>query len=202
MTRLNANKRDDLKIQQRYWGANSVDIQDAISGRRAVREYLSEAVDEPTIRRLIDAAIQAPSAINQQPWVFAVVRDQRLLDRISEKSKVLALAAAPAHARSEPHLAMLDDPDFHIFYHAPVLILIFGHENGPWIVQDCAGGRKSHALCPRHGPGQLLDRIRPALSRNRGRQVAARSARGRGPGCAHHRGTSKARDPSRPPQVS
>ncbi len=111
-------------------------IEDAIIGRRAVREYLSEAVDEPTIRRLIDAAIQAPSAVNQQPWVFTVVRDQPLLDRISEKSK--ALAAAPGHARSEPHLATLDDPDFHIFYHAPALILISSDEGGPWAVQDCS----------------------------------------------------------------
>ncbi len=115
-----------------------MDIEDAIIGRRAVREYLSDGVDEPTIRRLIDAAIQAPSAINQQPWVFTVVRDQPLLDRISEKAKALALAAAPAPARSEPHLAMLDDPDFHIFYHAPTLILISADKAGPWIVEDCS----------------------------------------------------------------
>lgn len=115
-----------------------MDIQDAIAGRRAVREYLSDGVDEQNIRRLIDAAVQAPSAINQQPWVFTVVRDQPLLDRISEKAKTLALAAAPVHARSEPHLAMLDDPDFHIFYHAPALILIWADKSGPWIVEDCA----------------------------------------------------------------
>jgi nitroreductase len=58
-----------------------MDINVAISGRRSVREYTSQPVDEATIRRLIDAAVLAPSAVNQQPWSFTVVRDQALLDR-------------------------------------------------------------------------------------------------------------------------
>lgn len=45
-----------------------MDIKEAIFGRRAVREYTGEAIDRDTIRRLVDAAIHAPSAVNQQPW--------------------------------------------------------------------------------------------------------------------------------------
>ena len=47
-----------------------MDLKDAIYTRRAVREFTAEPVDEKTIRKLIDAAIQAPSAVNQQPWSF------------------------------------------------------------------------------------------------------------------------------------
>jgi hypothetical protein len=42
------------------WRNSAMDINEAISGRRSVREYDGEAVDEPTIRSLIDAAVRAP----------------------------------------------------------------------------------------------------------------------------------------------
>ena len=57
-----------------------MDLNMAITGRRAVREYTVQAVDERSIRALIDAAVQAPSAVNQQPWTFTVVREQSMLD--------------------------------------------------------------------------------------------------------------------------
>jgi nitroreductase len=115
-----------------------MDLNEAITGRRAVREYTSEAVDEPTIRRLVDAAIQAPSAVNQQPWTFTIVRDQTVLDRLSREAKAHMLATMPPNPHSGHFQALLDDPDFQIFYHAPVLILISASDAGPWIVEDCA----------------------------------------------------------------
>ena len=115
-----------------------MDFNDAITGRRAVREYTSDTVDEPTIRRLIDAAVQAPSAVNQQPWTFTVVRDQAVLDRVSRDAKAHMLATMPAGPHSGHFRSLLDDPGFQIFYHAPVLILISGAAEGSWIVEDCA----------------------------------------------------------------
>lgn len=115
-----------------------MDITEAISGRRSVREYTAEAVDEQTIRLLINAAILAPSAVNQQPWTFTVVRDQTLLDRISRNAKSHMLAAMPAGLHSDHFRTLLGDPNFHIFYHAPVLILISAEAQGPWISEDCA----------------------------------------------------------------
>ena len=32
----------------------------------------------------------------------------------------------------------LANPTFHVFYHAPVLILISGRKNAPWKAEDCA----------------------------------------------------------------
>ncbi|MGP0094228.1 MAG: nitroreductase family protein [Xanthobacteraceae bacterium] len=115
-----------------------MDLDEAISGRRAVREYTDQAVDERTIHGLIDAAVHAPSAVNQQPWTFTVVRDQNVLGRISREAKAHMLATMPASAHSDHFRSLLDDPNFHIFYHAPVLILISAVAQGPWIVEDCA----------------------------------------------------------------
>ena len=60
-----------------------MELNDAIFGRRSVREYASQEVDEQAIRRLIEAAVHAPNAVNQQPWMFTVVRDKAVLDKLS-----------------------------------------------------------------------------------------------------------------------
>ena len=115
-----------------------MDLHTAITGRRAVRDYTNLPVDEKLIHALIAAATQAPSAVNEQPWTFTVVRDQGTLDRISHEAKshmLTALAANPHAEHLRPHLT---DPQFHIFYHAPTLILISARRKGPWIVEDCA----------------------------------------------------------------
>jgi nitroreductase len=114
-----------------------MDIRDAIYSRRAVRDFTTESVDENTLKGLIDAAVQAPSAVNQQPWRFTVVRDQKTLAHISGESKAYMLRTSPA-ALASPHFqTILNDPDFNIFYHAPALIVISATD-GPWIVEDCA----------------------------------------------------------------
>ena len=116
-----------------------IDLNVAITGRRAVRDYTGQPVDEKLIHALIDAATYAPSAVNQQPWTFTVVRDQNALDRIySHAAKSHMLATMQASAQSDRLRSHLGDPDFHIFYHAPVLILISAATQGPWIVEGCA----------------------------------------------------------------
>jgi nitroreductase len=114
-----------------------MEIREAIEGRRSVREYEPEAIDESLIHRLIAAAVKAPSAVNRQPWTFTVVRDQELLERISRKAKAHVLATSTHDALADDFRKLLSDPDFHIFYRAPVLIVISAAAHGPWIVEDC-----------------------------------------------------------------
>lgn len=115
-----------------------MDLAEAIADRRSVREYTGAAVDEATIRHLIDAAIAAPNAMNQQPWSFTVVRDQAVLEQISREAKTHMLASIPACEKTDHFRANLSNPAFHIFYHAPVLILISGIGASAWLVEDCA----------------------------------------------------------------
>lgn len=114
-----------------------MDLHEAIYGRRAVRDYLQKPVEQSVIKSLIDAAIQAPSAINQQPWIFTVVRDERILDQLSRESKAHMLKFHPGIRESE-HFHTLNDPHFQIFYHAPVLIVISAVAPVPWFVEDCS----------------------------------------------------------------
>jgi nitroreductase len=113
-----------------------MDIEEAIYTRRATRIYTRRSITEPILRHLIDAAIQAPSAVNRQAWAFCVVRDQATLDRASQASKAHMLRTLPA--ASLHFQEMLNDPDFNIFYHAPVLVVISAIGDSPWNVEDCS----------------------------------------------------------------
>jgi nitroreductase len=126
-----------------------MELTDALYTRRAVREFTAVPVDQPTITALIDAAIQAPSAINEQPWSFVVIRDRALLDRISAESKKWMLKTTPAGLLSHHFAEILGDPKFHIFYHAPALIVIAGKSEGPWTVIDCALAAQNLMLAAR-----------------------------------------------------
>ncbi len=113
-------------------------LSEAIYGRRAVREYTDDPVDDRQIETLIDAAIQAPSAMNRQPWSFWVVRDQAKLARISDEAKAYMLRTTPAGLVSHHFEEMVGNISFQIFYHAPVMILVSATEDGQWGVIDCA----------------------------------------------------------------
>ncbi len=112
-------------------------VRDALFGRRAVREYTADLVDEATIRRLIEAAIQAPNAVNAQPWAFTVIRDRPTLSRVSRAAKAYMLETMPA-PHAERFRPRLSDPEFDIFYNANVLIVVSARAERPWIVEDCA----------------------------------------------------------------
>lgn len=119
-----------------------MELKQAIYGRRAVREYTTAAVDESEIRQIIDAAIQAPSAVNQQAWLFTVVRDSAMLSRISDQAKAHILRTSQAALASHHFQTILNDPNFNIFYRAPALIVISA-STGPWVVEDCSLARKT-----------------------------------------------------------
>jgi len=115
-----------------------MDLEKAIYMRRSVREFTDEPVDEETLRRLIDAAIQAPSAVNEQPWSFSVVRNKALLARISKAAKAHLLSAPPAAVPSHRIQELVSDPDFDILYDAPALIVISSVRTGQWAVENCS----------------------------------------------------------------
>ena len=91
---------------------------DAIFKRRSIRKYTGDKVPLETLRELIKAGMNAPSANNQQPWQFVIIDERRLLDEIP---------------RFHPHAKMLVE--------APAAILVCGDasrdKSGYW-VQDCS----------------------------------------------------------------
>lgn len=103
---------------------------DVIHHRRTVRSYEPTPLDEPAIRALLDAAVQAPTGMHLEPWAFVVVQDRAMLERYSDRAKILA-----SHAGT--HLDLLANPAFNIFYDAGTLIVICGKPMGPFVTADC-----------------------------------------------------------------
>ncbi len=57
-----------------------------LENRRSIRKFTDRPVEEEKIEELLRAAMQAPSAGNQQPWEFIVVTDETLQDELSTLS--------------------------------------------------------------------------------------------------------------------
>mgnify|MGYP001244168960 CR=1 FL=1 len=55
---------------------------EAIKTRRSVRTYTDEAVGDDVLREILACGMQAPSACNEQPWQFVVLRDRDLLAKV------------------------------------------------------------------------------------------------------------------------
>ncbi|MBA7584449.1 putative NAD(P)H nitroreductase [subsurface metagenome] len=57
---------------------------DLIKHRKSVRDFLETPVEREKIMMCLEAARQAPSASNSQPWRFIVVDDKELKDRLCD----------------------------------------------------------------------------------------------------------------------
>ena len=55
---------------------------DIILTRRSIRKYKNTPVSESDIKKLLEAAMAAPSAGNSQPWEFIIINDRKILDEI------------------------------------------------------------------------------------------------------------------------
>jgi nitroreductase len=96
-----------------------MELKEAIYSRRATREFKADPIDEKALRDLIDAAVQAPSAVNQQPWAFCIVRNKAVLAKISREAKAHMVRNSPIGLVSHHFEQILNDPNFDIFYDAP-----------------------------------------------------------------------------------
>ncbi len=99
-----------------------------ISDRRSHRAYRADQIPEEILDRILNAALESPSARNLQPWHFTVCQDAALIQEVHD-------AAALATGKGgSPRFA---DPGFQMFYHAPTVIFIFGDRDNPWAPVDC-----------------------------------------------------------------
>ena len=115
-----------------------MDITDAIRHRRSARDYTPIPLSREVLENLVGAAIQAPSAMNEQPWYFTIIRNHTLLDLISRESKSHMLTVSKSLPDADRYKTLLSGEDFHIFYHAPALVVISAPANSRWAIEDCA----------------------------------------------------------------
>ncbi|MBI5346847.1 MAG: nitroreductase family protein [Chlamydiae bacterium] len=59
-----------------------MDTIEAIFSRRSVRKFSCQPIPSELITLIINAAMHAPSAYNEQPWQFIIINDKNLLEKV------------------------------------------------------------------------------------------------------------------------
>jgi nitroreductase len=101
-----------------------MEVLEAIRKRRAVRSFLDRPVERDLLNALITAAIQAPSAMNLQPWGFLVVEGKAEVKRLSDAAKAHLLRIVDPTSPLVKYRDELNDPAFELFYGAPAVIVV------------------------------------------------------------------------------
>lgn len=97
----------------------------AIMNRRSIRQYTNQAVRDEQVKTLLEAAMCAPSAGNEQPWHFVVIRDRQLLDNVP---------------KYHPHASMIKQASVAILICADTRLSKYDVD---YWVQDCAAATEN-----------------------------------------------------------
>ncbi len=114
-----------------------MELMDVINARRSVRAYKPDAVEKSKIEKIIAAAVQAPTGMNQQPWVFGVIQDAAVLDDYSERTRQFLLSKVGEWEWLAGYADYFANPEFNVFYHAPALVVIYAKNASPLATTDC-----------------------------------------------------------------
>jgi nitroreductase len=114
-------------------------VLEAIESRRAVRSYEDKPVPESAVEIMLEAATYAPSALNAQPWKFTIVTNKAEMKLISETSKQALLKTLPdvADEGLVRFKNALKNPQYNMFYDAPLLVFISGSQS-QFAINDCS----------------------------------------------------------------
>jgi nitroreductase len=80
--------------------------------RVSIRRYEERPVEEEKLEALLRAAMAAPSAGNQQPWEFYVIRDRKVLEKLSKVSPYAGCTAKAPLAIVSAYREKLWAPDY------------------------------------------------------------------------------------------
>lgn len=115
----------------------AISFDQVIRTRRTTRAYRPDPVPESVLQELVEIATLAPSGMNVQPWRFSVITDRALLRQLSDVVKRTGLTKIPELPETENFRAMLQNPEYDVFYGAPALIVIQGDRRSPIASLDC-----------------------------------------------------------------
>ena len=110
--------------------AVSMDAMEAILTRISVRKYYKKKVTAKIIKDLLEAAMSAPSAGNEQPWHFIIINDPKILSKVPTFHN---------------HAQMLKDASIAILVCCDLKL---DKHNGMWI-QDCSAATENILIAVR-----------------------------------------------------
>jgi nitroreductase len=126
-----------------------MEFTEVIQNRRAVRSYTEVEPGPEVVDRLIEAAILAPSAMNRQPWSFAVMPGRNRVNAYAQRAKSWVLEHLPESGEVAALRPLLSEPAYQLFHHAPMLVLVLARSAAQQDVEDCCLAAQNLMLAAR-----------------------------------------------------
>lgn len=117
-----------------------IEFETLLKTRRSIRSYEDKEVSLETIEKMIKKSCLAPSAGNGQPWRFIIINNKDMIKTLSDESKrnLVADMEKNPSADNKKYEAALRNPNFNVFYNAPVLVYLIGKKSVESLEIDCA----------------------------------------------------------------
>lgn len=125
----NCNKCDQ-KQDQCCNGKNAV--VEAIMSRRSIREYKPEQIKTEELQVILECGLNAPSAMNRQPWAVRAIQRKSLLDSMCN-----AFVDHIKQNADERMLKRISDPSYHPLFGAPTFIIVAADTANKYALNDC-----------------------------------------------------------------
>ena len=105
-----------------------MNIFDIIASRRSIRTFSDESITETQIKTLLTAGMNAPSAMNTQPWHMMVIQNRETLNKLADIC-----------------------PNAQMLRHAPAAIMVMGdlNDSKDYFVIDCSAAVQNILLAAR-----------------------------------------------------
>ncbi len=116
-------------------------VLEAIHARRSIRSFQEKQVPPADLEAILEAAVLAPNAVNQQRWHFTVIQDKATLDRLVGIIKENILGSGNKFLSERAR-----SPGYHTFYHAPAVVMISGDREAFMVQLDCGAAAENMAL--------------------------------------------------------
>jgi len=112
-----------------------------INNRRSIRKFKKEQIADSILQEIVNSALYAPNAMNQQKWHFTVIQDKALLDGMVNTIKENIMKSGIDFL-----VQRASTPGYHTFYNAPTVILVSGDEKSPFVQIGCGAAAQNIAL--------------------------------------------------------
>lgn len=109
-----------------------------IKGRRSIRKFKAAQIPDSALQEILDCALLAPNARNQQKWHFTVIQKNDMLDMIANMMKENMM-----NSGVEFLMEKAKDPNFDPFGGASTLILITADKTARFVEIDCAAAAEN-----------------------------------------------------------
>ena len=120
------------------WKTLKTELLELMKGRRSIRKYKKELLPSEKIHQILEAGRLAPSGANLQPWIYILVTDKKLKEKIRKEAERIERnfhkkAANQLKRWFKEHKIT---PEKSFLTEAPALIVVAGFTKAPYWLES------------------------------------------------------------------